>query len=194
MKNILKEFILWIVIIIVFLCSGVLWGWTSDPGDPLYADAKGCDDPLSLFDDCVPICNGNPIYLRAVDQGGAQYGSLTDIDTRYGDPIYDSVDYSWYFGDGNYGSGVTTTHTYSTYGIYTVLLTVDDAAEGKLYFNDPPQYDTFVVYVVSLTGAQAWSNNIIAYTNDTLYMCESSGSITLHAQFIITDHPDRKEK
>jgi hypothetical protein len=37
------------------------------------------------------------------------------------------LSYSWNFGDGSsIGSGVTTSHTYSTSGIYTILLTVTD--------------------------------------------------------------------
>jgi PKD repeat protein len=34
--------------------------------------------------------------------------------------------YAWNFGDGNSGAGVTTSHTYSTGGTYTVVLTVTD--------------------------------------------------------------------
>jgi len=36
--------------------------------------------------------------------------------------------YEWDFGDGNSGTGVTTSHTYGTEGNYTVSLTVTDAA------------------------------------------------------------------
>ncbi|HEX4919326.1 MAG TPA: PKD domain-containing protein, partial [Candidatus Bathyarchaeia archaeon] len=38
--------------------------------------------------------------------------------------------YSWNFGDGVTGSGLTTTHTYSTVKSYNVTLTVTDAASG----------------------------------------------------------------
>lgn len=34
--------------------------------------------------------------------------------------------YTWDFGDGNNGSGVTTSHTYANNGVYLVTLTVDD--------------------------------------------------------------------
>jgi len=41
------------------------------------------------------------------------------------------VTYEWDFGDGTTGSGVTTTHTYSEVGSYTVILTITDASGMK---------------------------------------------------------------
>jgi PKD repeat protein len=38
------------------------------------------------------------------------------------------VSYAWNFGDGSQGSGVTASHTYTTPGTYTALLTVTDNA------------------------------------------------------------------
>ncbi len=45
------------------------------------------------------------------------------------DPDGDSLTYFWYFGDGTTGTGVTTTHSYSVAGLYTITLEVND---GKL--------------------------------------------------------------
>jgi hypothetical protein len=42
------------------------------------------------------------------------------------DPDGSIVSYSWHFGDGNTGSGVTASHVYASAGIYTVTLTVTD--------------------------------------------------------------------
>ncbi len=46
--------------------------------------------------------------------------------TASSDPDGTIVSYNWYFGDGKYGSGGTTSHTYPTTGSYSVRLTVTD--------------------------------------------------------------------
>lgn len=45
------------------------------------------------------------------------------------DPDGDALTYSWDFGDGNAGTGETTSHTYDSAGPRTVTLTVSDGAE-----------------------------------------------------------------
>lgn len=54
--------------------------------------------------------------------------------------------YSWNFGDGRTGSGVTTTHQYSTVGNYTVVLTVTDTAGATQQLTVSP------VIAVTVTG------------------------------------------
>ena len=44
------------------------------------------------------------------------------------DPDGDSLTFTWNFGDGNTGSGLTTTHSYVQDGEYTVRLTVSDGS------------------------------------------------------------------
>ena len=44
------------------------------------------------------------------------------------DPDGDSLTFTWNFGDGNIGSGLTTTHTYVQDGEYSVKLTVSDGS------------------------------------------------------------------
>ena len=41
------------------------------------------------------------------------------------------VGYDWDFGSGRFATGVTTSKSYSTAGVYTVTLTVTDDASGK---------------------------------------------------------------
>ncbi len=54
------------------------------------------------------------------------------------------VGYSWDFGDGAFGNGMKTNHTYTQKGVYTVTLTVVDndglsgTAQGYVYVSEPP--------------------------------------------------------
>ncbi|HBF19132.1 MAG TPA: hypothetical protein DDW81_03485 [Cryomorphaceae bacterium] len=57
----------------------------------------------------------------------------------------DTLTYAWAFGDGNFDTDTTASHTYSTPGIYTVVLTVDDghgdtakdSVQVQVYPNNP---------------------------------------------------------
>ena len=51
------------------------------------------------------------------------------------DPENDTLTYTWDFGDGSTGTGVTPSHTYDIPGNYTVVLTVDDG-NGNQHTSD----------------------------------------------------------
>jgi hypothetical protein len=71
----------------------------------------------------VPTANAGGPYLGAVNASIGFDGSLSfDLE---GDPLT----YAWDFGDGSAtGTGSTPTHSYSTVGVYTVCLSVNDGA------------------------------------------------------------------
>lgn len=69
------------------------------------------------------VPNVPPTAAFTATVNGAQIGF--DASTS-SDPDGSIVDYSWDFGDGTTGSGVTASHTYSSYGDYLVRLTVTD--------------------------------------------------------------------
>ncbi|HEY2414854.1 MAG TPA: PQQ-dependent sugar dehydrogenase [Pirellulaceae bacterium] len=52
--------------------------------------------------------------------------------SRSTDPDNDALTYSWNFGDGTTGSGVSATHTYSSNGQFNAVLTVRDRPTGGL--------------------------------------------------------------
>lgn len=67
-------------------------------------------------------------------------------------------EYTWDFGDGNSGTGITTTHTYAEPGSYNVTLIVKDAAgnsDTKLVTieMDLPSTETLPWYLVVVVGA-----------------------------------------
>lgn len=62
--------------------------------------------------------------------------------------------YAWDFGDGNLGSGVTTSHTYDSFGTYTVSLTVTDNG-GAQSTNDASEAITLTEPVDATTMSVA---------------------------------------
>jgi len=72
-----------------------------------------------------------PVNLAPVaDPGGPYVGAPGQMITFDGsgsaDPNGDTLTYSWDFGDGSTGSGVSPTHSYAAAGTYTVSLVVND--------------------------------------------------------------------
>jgi len=80
----------------------------------------GCLESLSL--------NSAPTAKMSVDPDGAVRAgdSLTFSAVGSSDPDADALTFSWNFGDGNIGDGLTTSHTYSQPGDYGATLTVSD--------------------------------------------------------------------
>ena len=62
--------------------------------------------------------------------------AFTDATTTNGPPI---IEWTWDFGDGATGTGITTTHTYLTDGVLTVTLTVTDACGYSDFYTNTLQ-------------------------------------------------------
>jgi PKD repeat protein len=67
-----------------------------------------------------PVADANGPYT------GVEGTAVTFDGSGSYDPDGDPLTYSWDFGDGSKGTGVATTHSYSTAGTYSVTLTVTD--------------------------------------------------------------------
>jgi PKD repeat protein len=108
-------------------------GWTSGNVNPTYSRgdcaATGLvEAPPTFIPGNIDPATGN--QSPVADANGPYSGTvgvpLTLDGTASNDPDGTIVAYSWDFGDGNTGSGVTPTHTYMTGGSFTVALTVTD--------------------------------------------------------------------
>lgn len=75
----------------------------------------------------VPVANAGGPYTATVNVPVILDGSgSSDID------VGDALTYAWDFGDGNVGTGVMPSHTYTATGPYTVSLTVNDGTVDSL--------------------------------------------------------------
>ena len=70
----------------------------------------------------APLANPGGPYLGAINTVIAFDGSGSS------DPDSDPLIYTWDFGDGNTGTGITASHSYLAVGIYDVCLMVNDGA------------------------------------------------------------------
>ena len=90
-------------------------------------DNDGATDTVSTTADITEV-NDPPI----ADPNGPYSGSTGETITFDGSGSTDEegpiASYNWNFGDGNSGSGVSSTHSYSTAGTYTVTLIVNDGS------------------------------------------------------------------
>jgi PKD repeat protein len=79
-----------------------------------------------------PPDNSLPLAILTSPSGQSEAGKelsfSADKSTDQGGSV---VDYSWDFGDGAKGNGVSATHTYQNPGTYTVTLEVTDDKNGK---------------------------------------------------------------
>jgi PKD repeat protein len=93
--------------------------------------------------------------------------------------------WAWAFGDGTFGTGVTTTHVYSTSGTYTATLTVtdngnvSDTATASIIVNAPalPSAPSNLT-ATALTRSSIrlnWTNGAINQTEVRIERCRGSG-------------------
>lgn len=75
--------------------------------------------------------NAAPIASFTANPISGEAPLLVSFDaSNSSDPDNDPLTYSWNFGDGNSGTGITPTHTYQTGGVFTATLTVSDGTSS----------------------------------------------------------------
>ena len=115
----------------VFIDSGENLNHTFSLGDYLVKLEVEDNDGV-IATDLVNIVV-NPNQSPIADPGPDQtivLGATVSFDGSGSSDDGTIVSYNWDFDDGTTGSGMTTTHTYSSAGIYTVILTVTDNGEA----------------------------------------------------------------
>ncbi len=147
--------------------SGGLWtltvkAWDS-PSPPNYGSGS---KPVTLQD-------RPPVASFSIRNSPSPTGSLV---TFNGTSSYDIdgtiASYSWNFGDGSTGSGVIVTHSFSTAGTYSVMLTVTDNAAltnsipSSVTITDRPPTLSFIMSSNSTTTGKAITITISASDPD----------------------------
>ena len=102
---------------------GEVWKCVVTPND---GTTDGASD-----EDSVTVANTPPV----ADVGGTYSGEPGEEIAFDGSGSFDAdgdaLTYSWTFGDSGVGSGVSPTHTYTTDGVYTVSLVVNDGGTNS---------------------------------------------------------------
>ncbi len=97
--------------------------------------------------------------------------------------------YTWDFGDGNNGTGVTTSHTYANNGVYTVTLTVDDTTgcssmatdttsiEVTIGIEENPLEQSLAVYPNPATDRVLVDFDLVNSSNATIRLMDAQGRV-----------------
>ena len=89
------------------------------------SDGEFSDQATTLINALVPNLGPTAAFTATPTAGDAPLAVSFDASTS-SDPENDPLTYSWAFGDGNNGTGVSPNHTYLAGGVFTVTLTVSD--------------------------------------------------------------------
>jgi PKD repeat protein len=137
-------------------------------------DGKEDSEPSTTTADITEV-NDPPVAEAGSDQNVV----VDEVVTFEGSGSYD-IDgtitvYSWVFGDGNSGTGSTTTHTYETAGEYTVELTVTDNDEST-GTTEVPAYTMHIDRIDMSTDSKTRGRNTFDWAVATITIFDKSGN------------------
>ncbi len=157
-----------------------VWGGKSNPGEfaPAGTSFIPFDDPANA----IPQAS----FVTSVAPGALPVTAIFDAADTTDDGAI--ISYTWDFGDGTSGSGISTSHDYSTIGVYVVHLTVtDDAGASDVISQE--------VYVAdgALTSIGDVRNGVAATDGGVGagYIMYSAQSV--HDRFFPSPHPDNAD-
>ncbi len=91
------------------------------------SDGELTDEAILTISAGVVVVNDPPVADLTTDITSGNIPLTVHFDaSSSSDPNSDALTYSWNFGDGTTGSGVTASHTYTTEGLFDASLTVSD--------------------------------------------------------------------
>ena len=153
-------------------------------------DGDGIDD---LVDNCPGVanpgqedvdsdgigdaCDSSPFANAGPDQTVYRNAATTFDGSASTDPdgIEDIISYDWDFGDGSFGVGVTTSHAYTSNGIFTATLTVTDTA-GET------NTDSTIVNVINSPPVAVISSDLSAISESHAIAFDGLASTDLNGQ------------
>lgn len=131
---------------------------------------------ISIFAGVEPV-NNPPIAVLSANPVSGDAPLLVTFDASgSSDPNGDAITYNWDFGDGSTASGITIDHTFTTDGLFRVILTVSDGELSTTEsidiqvnaVNPPCENSTAIVIPFSQDGSGEYcfaTSDDIAYIN-----------------------------
>ena len=108
--------------------EGPIWQFKTKSASPPPSPGDDDDDVVTGDDDDFVDPGGNllPIAVATVDVNTGPPGLVCNFDASgSSDPEETDLNYTWDFDDGTIGYGETIAHTFSSVGVYEVMLTVE---------------------------------------------------------------------
>ncbi len=107
------------------ISSGTVGVWTMGDGTKLFDDLAVLSDESGAV--AEPVNNPPVAVFEMPGSALVEEDVLLDASESY-DPDGDELSYTWDFGDGSFGEGVTVDHQFSDPGTYEITLTVIDSS------------------------------------------------------------------